>query len=230
MAKLITDKKKITKEQDEFMSITQRVWQRVSDNPSQAALAGGGAVCVVLLVLLALYMGERAEEKRIRKAAVVVAQYHEERGEERDSAAIRDDLKELSEKYSGSDIGGLALYYLGGVLVERGEYQDGAAAYQEVQTRYSSDVNLANSATLALAYTYRLMGEEERSLGLFQSLKEKKDVPVPLSQIELEIGIAKEKMGKNSEAADAYRGVIEVFPDTPWSSKAQERLTAVEGL
>lgn len=230
MAKLITTKKKITKEPDEFMSFTQRVWHTVSEKPKQTALAGGGVVGVILLVLLALYMGERAEEKKIRKAATVVAKYHEEPGDTRDSAVIRDDLKKLSEKYSGSDIGGLTLYYLGGILVERGEYQDGADAYQEVLTKYSAGENLANSATLALAYTYRLMGEDERSLELFQSLQEKKTAPVPLSQIRLEIGIAREKMGKREEAAEAYRGVIETYPDTPWSSQAQERLTAVEGL
>lgn len=230
MAKLIRSKRKITKEPDEFMSFTQRVWHTVSEKPKQTALAGGGVAGVILLVLLALYIGERAEAKKIRKAATVVAKYHEEPGDARDSAAIRDDLKKLSEKHSGSDIGGLTLYYLGGILVERGEYQDAADAYQEVLTEYSASENLSNSTTLALAYTYRLMDEDERSLELFQGLLEKKTVPVPLSQVQLEIGITREKMGKRGEAAEAYRDVIETYPDTPWSSQARERLAVVGEL
>jgi len=229
MVRRITRKKKVTDEQDEFLGVTQRLWISISEKPKQAAVMAGGAAGAILIVLLAFYLRDRARVESIRDLAGTVALYQQEEGAGRDSGVVMKELEDLAARHSGSDMGGQALYYLGGILAERGEYQRAIETYGKVRAEYRSNEHLADAASLAMAYTHRLAGEGQKSLQIFLELSEKKDSLLPLAQIQLEIGLINDSLGRGQEAAEAYRTVIDTYPDSTWSSQAQDRLAAIEG-
>jgi TolA-binding protein len=73
------------------------------------------------------------------------------------------------------------------------------------------------------------MREEGKALEAFQRLTEEVAAPVPHSQIRLEIGLIYEAQGKQEEARDTYRDLLESYPEGPWREEAQQRLDLLDG-
>lgn len=230
MAKLIGSKKKITKEPDEFQSFTQKVRLQISDHPRQAAIVAGAGLGMVLIFVFALFLVEKAGEKRLVTFNRMVERYLGDDDPARDSAAIREELGRHSKKLSGTELGGQALYYLGGIASKEGDYDAAVEAYRKVREDYATIENLADAASLGMAYTYLLMGENESALSTFRELLKKESAPIPRSQVQLEIGSILEDMGKEDEAISTYRGLVEAAPDSPWGTQARKRLDRLEGV
>jgi TolA-binding protein len=229
MAKLIGRKKRSSKESDELISRGQEIWLWATEKPKQAASVVGGVVGAVLLVLLSLYLVESAEERRLDKVSSSINTFLAEGRSEAERAVILEKLQKQADQYSRFQVGGEARYFLAGALARKGEFAAATEAYQQVMQDFSSNANLANSAALGLAYTYRLMGEEEKALETFQRLTGETAAPVPHSQIRLEIGLIYETQGKQEEARSTYRDLLESYPDGSWSQEAQQRLDLLDG-
>jgi tetratricopeptide (TPR) repeat protein len=228
MARLIDRKKKISEEPDELQSATQNIWDAITENPKRTAAVAGGVLGTVLVVVLALYIGERAEEKKMSRVAKVFSEYREAQGDG-ENLTLGEELEGLAAGHAGTAVGGQSLYYLGNYFVDRGDHTAALAAYQRVVDEYGSFAGLVNTARLAQAYVYSVTGEEARALEIFGELAAVEEDPVPRSQIALEMGRLQEKLGKKKEAAATYRSVMEVYPDTPWSTEAEKRLSAIGG-
>ena len=228
MARLIDRKKKISDEPDELQSATQNIWDAIAENPKRTAAVAGGILGTVLVVVLALYIGERAEEKKMSRVAKVFSDYRDARGEGK-NLTLGEELEGLAAGHAGTALGAQSLYFLGNYFVESGDYTAALDAYQRVVDEYGSFEGLANTARLAQAYLYSVRGDEARALEIFGELAAVEEDPVPRSQIALEMGRLQENLGKKEEAAATYRSVIELYPDTPWSAEAEKRLSAVGG-
>jgi len=227
MAKLIDRKKTVAKESDELVGLGQQAIHWVSERPKQVAAAAVGGTAVLLLILGSLLLTGKAEEKRIGSVASAVSRYTT--AGEADAGAALEELRRLTEKYARFDEGGQARYFLAGSLAAEGDLQAAAAEYERVIQDFSSNVNLAGMAGLGLAYTYRLMGEEQRALETFLKLQGEAGIPLPQSQIGMEVGRVYEALGKKEDALSAYRKLLESFPESPVSEQAQKRISYLEG-
>jgi len=227
MAKLIDKKKSAAKEGDELIGFGQQALHWVSERPRQVAAAAAGGTAVLLLILGSLLLTGKAEEKRIESVASAVSRYTSSTGEDQGSAL--EDLRRLTEKYARFEEGGQARYYLAGSLALEGDLQGAAAEYERVVKDFSANVNLAGMASLGLAYTYRLMGEEEKALEMFVKLQGETGIPLPQSQIGMEVGRVYEALGKKEDALSAYRKLVESFPESPVSDLARKRISYLEG-
>ena len=141
-----------------------------------------------------------------------------------------DELKGLAEKHARTAPGGQALYFLGGMLVEQGDYSAAAETYRRVGEEHAENKTLAAAANLARGYTHILLDDLEEARQVFSGLLEQGDVPVPRTQIEMEIGSIYEKQGKREEAADAFRRLAESDPEGLWGQEAASRLRILEGV
>jgi tetratricopeptide (TPR) repeat protein len=210
------------------MSTTQRVWALISENPSRTAAIAGSVVAVVVIIFLGTYLKERAGEKRVTAVSQAVGRYVAEGGEE-ERGPVLDELKGLAEKHARTAPGGQALYFLGGMLVEQGDFRAAAETYRRVGEDHASNQTLAASADLARGYSHILLGELDDARQVFSGLLERGGVPVPRTQIEMEIGSILEQQGKREEAASAYRRLAESDPDGRWGVEAAARLRILEG-
>jgi TolA-binding protein len=140
-----------------------------------------------------------------------------------------EELKGLAEKHSRSAPGGQALYFLGGMQVEQGDYSAAAETYRRVVKDHAGNKTLVAAANLARGYTHILLDEFDEARQVFSSLLEQGDVPVPRTQIEMEIGSTYEREGKRDEAAAAFRRLVESDPEGRWGLEAAARLRILEG-
>ena len=228
MAKLISKPKKAASEADELMSTTQRVWEQIRENPSRTAAIAGSVVAVVVIILLGTYLKERAGENRITAVSQAVDRYVAVDGME-ERGPILDELKGLAEKHARTAPGGQALYFLGGMLVEQGDYRAAVETYRQVVKDYASNQTLAAAANLARGYAHLLLDELDEARQAFSGLLELEGVPVPRTQIEMEIASILEQQGNQEEAAAAYRRLVENDPDGRWGLEAAARLRIIEG-
>ena len=228
MAKLISKPKKATSEADELMSTTQHVWERIRENPSRTAAIAGSVVAVVVIILLGTYLKERAGENRVTAVSQAVDQYVAEDGAG-ERGPMLEELKELAEKHARTAPGGQALYFLGGMLVEQGDYLAAVETYRQVVKDHASNRTLAAAADLARGYTHILLDELDEARQAFSGLLKLEGVAVPRTQIEMEIGSILERQGNQEEAAAAYRGLVESDPDGRWGLEAADRLRIIEG-
>jgi tetratricopeptide (TPR) repeat protein len=227
MAKLIDKKKTAAKEGDELVGLGQQALHWVNERPRQVAVAAAGGTAVLLLILGSLLLKGKAEEKRIESVAAAVAGYTASTGTDRGSAL--EELRRLTEKYARFGEGGQARYFLAGSLAQEGDLQGAAAEYERVIKDFSANVNLAGMASLGLAYTYRLMDEEEKALEMFLRLQGETGTPLPQSQIGMEVGRVYEALGKKEDALSAYRTLVESFPESSVADMARKRISYLEG-
>jgi hypothetical protein len=229
MARLISKPKKLTSEADELMSTTQRVWDKIIENPTRTATIAGSVVAVVVIIFLGIFLKERAGEKRVTAVAQAIDRYVAGEGEE-GRGPMLDELKGLAEKHARTAPGGQALYFLGGMLVEQGDYRGAVEAYRRVEEDHSSNQILTAAAVLARGYSHILLDEFDEARQVFGGLLALEGVPVPRTQIEMEIGSILERQGKREEAAAAFRQLVESDPDGRWGKDAAARLRILEGV
>jgi hypothetical protein len=94
---------------------------------------------------------------------------------------------------------------------------------------HAGNRTLAAAAGLARGYAHILLDEFDEARQVFSSLLDQGDVPVPRTQIEMEIGSLYEREGKGDEAAAVYRRLSESDPEGRWGIEAAARLRVLEG-
>jgi len=229
LAKTKPISKKELHEPDQFQALSSRIVDRVVENPRRAIIAAGSVLAAVLLVVLALYLSERAEGKGQEQLAAAAEGYFSAGDSENERAALEAELSRLADRHGGSGMGGEALYYLAGLRAGQGEYAAAAETYLKVREEHSRNVNLASSASLGLAYTYRLMGEGEKAIAALEELLEASDVPVPRDLVRFELAGLFEKRGEAGEAVSIYRSLAEGDAEGPLAEKARQRLSLLQG-
>lgn len=229
MAKRRISRKKLLKEPDEFLDFSQRVWLRISESPGKAAAVAGGVLGLLLVLIVVLHLVERAREQRLSTVAQAIGNYLSVTGSVQDSVKVQQELESLAKKYAGNDVGGLALFFLGGAFSKSGDYPRAVEAYQNLLKKDIKNTCLEVMSTVALGYTYSLMGDGGKALETFQALLERKDVAVPRSQIQMDVARLYEEKGDFSQAAATYRRLIESAPESVWSAQAERRLQLIEG-
>lgn len=228
MARLISKPKKASDEADELMSTTQHVWEKIIENPTRTATIAGSVVAVMVIILLGTYLKERAGENRVTVVAQAIDRYVAEDGAE-DRGPMLDELKGLAEKHARTAPGGQALYFLGGMLVEQGDYRAAVETYRQVVKDHASNRTLVAAANLARGYAHVLLDELDEARQTFSGLLELEGVPVPRTQIEMEVASILEQQGNQEEAAAVYRRLVENDPDGRWGLEAAARLRIIEG-
>lgn len=229
MAKLLSDKKRSVGEADELQNVTHSILERLRDNPKQAAGYAALIAGVVVVVLLGLFLRERAENKRLDDVARAVGGYLAKAETDDAASGGIDDLRRLSEKYSGTADGAQALYFLAGSLMDEGKYAEGAETYSTLRSRYPDAGNITVAAALGEIYATRLLGETDKARQLIEDLLTLTTSAVPEAQLKLELGTVYEELGRKEEAGKIYRDLQETGSGTAWEEKAANRLEILEG-
>lgn len=228
MSRDTISRKKLLQEPDEFLSLTQRVWLWVHQNPARTAAIAGGVVAVVLGGLLTQSLVERSREKRATAVAAAVAAVSQG-GEGKAPADAARELAALATTYDGTPEGRLARYFEAGARVAAGETEPARQLYRTLAALQDAG-ELATLSSVALAYLDLSQGRSDAARSAFEELLKRKDVAVPRAQIMMEIAAIHEKQGRAAEARRLYRDLVAEHPDGSWATQARERLRLLGDL
>jgi TolA-binding protein len=148
---------------------------------------------------------------------------------ERAEAALTK-LKTAADAYPSTDAGLYARYQEGATLMVLGRPADAATAYKEVVDRSSSNGIYGQMARLGLAEAQARSGQYDPAIKTFQELSQRKDGPLPVDGILMQLGRTYVEAGKRVEAQQTFNRLVEEFPDSPFSGDARKVLDTLKKI
>jgi TolA-binding protein len=141
---------------------------------------------------------------------------------ERAQAALTK-LKVAADAYPNTDAGLYAQYQEGATYMVLGNPTQAASAYQLVIDRDGNGI-YGQMARLGLAEAQLRSGQTDQAIKVFQDLSQRKDGPLPVDGILMQLGRAYLDAGKPTEAQQTFNRLVTEYPDSPFSGDARREL------
>jgi TolA-binding protein len=145
---------------------------------------------------------------------------------ERAQAALTK-LKSAADAYPSTDAGKYARYLEGATWVTLGNPAQAAAAYQLVVDR-DGDGIYGQMARLGLAEAKARAGEYDQAIKTYQDMSMRKDGPLPIDAILMQLGRTYLEAGKRAEAQQTFNRVVSEFPASPFSEDARKAIETLK--
>ena len=98
-----------------------------------------------------------------------------------------------------------------------------AAAYQQVIDR-AGDRIYGQMARLGLAEAQARDGKYDQAINTYKELSQRKDGPLPVDGILMQLGRAYLDAGKRADAQQTFTRLVEEYPESPFSGDARKEL------
>jgi len=145
---------------------------------------------------------------------------------ERAQAALTK-LKVAADAYPSTDAGLYARYQEGATQMTLGNPSGAVAAYQQVVDKGGSDI-YGQMARLGLASAQAQAGQFDQAIKTFQELSQRKDGPLPVDGILMQLAKTYLEAGKRTEAQQTLTRLVDEFPDSPFSGDARRELETLK--
>jgi TolA-binding protein len=141
---------------------------------------------------------------------------------ERDQAALTK-FKAAADAYPSSDAGIYARYQQAVTYMALGEPTGASSAYQQVIDK-NGDGIYAQMARLGLAESQARAGQYDQAIKAFQGLAQRRDGPLPIDGVLMQLGRTYLDAGRRAEAQQTFNRLVEEFPESPFTADARREL------
>ena len=145
---------------------------------------------------------------------------------ERAQAALTK-LKIAADAYPSTDAGIYARYQQGATALALGDASGAAAAYQQVIEK-AGDGFYGQMARLGLAETQARAGQFDQAINTFKELAQRKDGPLPVDGILMQLGRTYLEAGKRADAQQTFNRLVEEYPESPFTGDARKELETLK--
>jgi outer membrane protein assembly factor BamD (BamD/ComL family) len=136
-------------------------------------------------------------------------------------------LKATADAYPSTDAGLFARYQQGAILVSLGRPVEAAAVYDEVIKR-AGEGFYGQVSRLGLAQARARSGQYDQAINDFKSLAQRKDGPLPIDGVLMQLGQTYLEAGKKSDAQQTFNRLVEEYPSSPYSAEARQQLDSLK--
>jgi TolA-binding protein len=145
---------------------------------------------------------------------------------ERSQAAVVK-FKAAADRYPSTEDGIFARLKQASLELSLANAQDAAKAYQDVIDHAGSSV-YGQMARLGLAEAQARSGQYDQAIKEFVDLSQKKEGPLPVDGILMQLGRAYLDAGKNAEAQQTFNRLVQEYPESPFTGDARKELDALK--
>src|SRR5262245_38207056 len=142
---------------------------------------------------------------------------------ERAQAALTK-FKVAADAYPKTDAGLYARYQEAATWMALDKAGQAASAYQRVIERAGSGSIYGQMARLGLAEAQTRAGQYDQAINTFKELSLRKDGPLPVDAILMQLGRAYLDAGKRQNAQQTFNRIVEEFPESPFNGDAKREL------
>src|SRR5204862_5320697 len=121
------------------------------------------------------------------------------------------------------DAGIFARYQEAATFMALGNAAQAAATYQQVIDR-AGDRIYGQMARLGLAEAQARSGQYDQAINTFKELAQRKDGPLPVDGILMQLGLAYRDSGKKADAQQTFNRIVAEYPDSAFSMDAKKEL------
>jgi TolA-binding protein len=141
---------------------------------------------------------------------------------ERTQAALSK-FKAAADAYPSTDAGLYARYQEASLYLAQGNTSQAAAAYQRVIGLAGSSI-YGQMAQLGLAEAQARAGQYDQAINTFKELAQRKDGPLPVDGILMQLGRTYLEAGKRADAQQTFNRLVEEYPESPFTTDAKREL------
>jgi TolA-binding protein len=145
---------------------------------------------------------------------------------ERSQAALTK-FKVAADAYPSTDAGVYARYQEGATSLALGSTPGAIAAYEQV-IKESGDGFYGQMARLGLAEAQARAGQYDSAINTFKELAQRKDGPLPVDGILMQLGRTYLEAGKRSDAQQTFNRLVEEYPESPFTSDARKEIESLK--
>ena len=132
--------------------------------------------------------------------------------------------KVAADEYPSTPEGIFARYRQAATYMALGEPAGGAKAFQEAIDQAGPDTLYGQLARLGLAEANAQTGQYDQAIATFKELSQRKDGQVPVDGVLMSLARACLGAGKTSDAEQAFKRLVDEFPDSPFVQDATRGL------
>jgi TolA-binding protein len=145
---------------------------------------------------------------------------------ERAQAALTK-FKAAADAYPSTDDGLHARYQEAAMWMVLGNPKEAAAAYQQVIDKAGNRIH-GQMARLGLAEAQAVQGQYDAAINTYKEMAQRKDGPLPVDGILMQLGRTYLDAGKQSDAQQTFNRLVEEFPDSPFTADAKRALDSLK--
>jgi TolA-binding protein len=145
---------------------------------------------------------------------------------ERSQAALTK-FKIAADAYPSTDAGIYARYQEGALSLALGSTPGAIAAYQQV-IKESGDNFYGQMARLGLAEAQARGGQYDPAINTFKEMAQRKDGPLPVDAILMQLGRTYLDAGKRADAQQTFNRIVEEYPDSPFTGDARKEIETLK--
>jgi predicted Zn-dependent protease len=142
---------------------------------------------------------------------------------ERAQAALTK-FKVVADAYPSTDAGLYARYQQAATYMSLENPTQAAATYQQVVDRAGSSSIYGQMARLGVAEAQARAGQYDQAINTFKELSMRKDGPLPVDGILMQLGRTYLVAGKRADAQQTFNRLVEEYPESPYTSDARREL------
>lgn len=145
---------------------------------------------------------------------------------ERSQAALTK-FKIAADAYPSTDAGIYARYQEGATSLALGTTPGAIAAYEQV-IKESGDSFYGQMGRLGLAEAQARAGQYDTAINTFKELAQRKDGPLPIDGILMQLGRTYLEAGKRSDAQQTFNRLVEEYPESPFTGDARKEIETLK--
>ena len=145
---------------------------------------------------------------------------------ERSQAALTK-FKIAADAYPSTDAGVYARYQEGATSLALGSTPGAISAYEQV-IKQSGDNFYGQMARLGLAEAQVRAGQYDPAINTFRELAQRKDGPLPVDGILMQLGRTYLEAGKRADAQQTFNRLVEEYPESPFTGDARKEIETLK--
>jgi tetratricopeptide (TPR) repeat protein len=145
---------------------------------------------------------------------------------ERSQAALTK-FKIAADAYPSTDAGVYARYQEGATSLALGSTPGAISAYEQV-IKQSGDNFYGQMARLGLAEAQVRAGQYDPAINTFKELAQRKDGPLPVDGILMQLGRTYLEAGKRADAQQTFNRLVEEYPESPFTGDARKEIETLK--
>jgi TolA-binding protein len=132
-------------------------------------------------------------------------------------------FKVSADAYPSTDAGIYARYQQAATYMTLDDATGAAAAYQQVIDK-DGDGIYGQMARLGLAEAQAHLGRYDDAIKAFQAMAQRKDGPLPIDAILMQLGRTYVEAGRRAEAQQTFNRLVQEFPESTFGTDARHEL------
>jgi tetratricopeptide (TPR) repeat protein len=224
--------KKMLKEPDEFISLTQRAILFTEGHYKKIVIAGIIIVVIALGVVFFQMSEKKKEAEANQKLSSAIQNYQRvsspyQEGSPGEVKKALGNFEQISKQYSGTSAGKFSLLYKGNIHLSSGEFEEAITAYQAYLAGIGDEKLYRLFGLEGLAYAHEGKKDYSKALDAFKQITALGET-FELDDAYLGLGRCYERLGKNQEALDSYRAFLKTAKKSGMANLVARKVSLLE--